>query len=611
MLEAASTDGRSLWLGPRLSVFDVPKVLDGLSATTRDSLENDGFLRVPVENPCIQDSEVGAHVLILDPYFEKTETEALLASLSRRIPGDWISSSWAAVLTAGKRPELVVYFGVIEDFDALSRYVLAADAIVVAGEAAEGPHVGPCIRSLADLEAYQQAARDWASSAQLDALGFTKRPISIGRYFATSAERIGEAVSRVMHEPFGRCFVIDEYTKTPLRLWTSLGVDESFESLRVEQAWSKGLFSALQVDADGPIFLGSCTTPAHGDAISEVAGGKGTNHLDALMGTLGEAIERFCMAQGYRGGVPLVPLPPEIAPERFHPVGTMWDEYLDSGKPSGVSVVAKDEVLGVERRLPADLCIEREVGYAEHPRVSGITSSGLAAYPDYDGAVLRGALEVLECDSFYPNFLSSIPGRRVPSHLLVGAGPSAHDLDLIEAHLHARGQKCTFVRYESEIGIPIVHVFLLDTKLGWMSRGFGSGRNWYVAAKRAVLEACQIATQHEFVRENGVRSDTDVAYAEWQTPVVISAVSDYLESCPVDDHLPNVDFGSDSECLAHLKSDLGRLGRSLYVVPFPCPVAGWSAVRVLITGATLYQEPSRSDGGAKIMTRSFRWGIPI
>ena len=362
VLEAASTDGRTLWLGPSLSVFDVPKVLDGLSSSTRDLLENDGFLRFPVEKPSIQDSEVGAYVLILDPYFEQTEAEALLDFLSSSIPGEWISSSWAVVLAAEKKPELVVYFGVSEDVEALSKYLFAANAIVVAGEAFEGPHVGPCIRSSADLKAYEQASRDWASSAQLDALGFTNRPISIGRYFATSAERIGEAVGRVVREPFGRCFVMDEHTTKPLRLWTALDVAESFESLRVEQVWSKGLFSALHVGADGPIFLGTCTTPAHGDAISEVAGGKGTNYLDALMGTLGEAIERFCMAQGYRGGVPLVLLPPEVAPERFHPVGAMWDEYLDNGEPPGMSVVARDEVLGVDRRLPADLCIEREVG---------------------------------------------------------------------------------------------------------------------------------------------------------------------------------------------------------------------------------------------------------
>ena len=167
VIEVASEAERRLWLGPCLALLEVPRDLDLLDASARQTLAAQGFVRPQVKAPALPASTVGARVLIVDPPCEEAEVSQLLASLARNVGGQWTFGSWPSVTVAKTQPDIVVYFGAREDAEALARYVSLAKIVVIAGESTEGPHVGPCLRGPADLAAYVEASRDWAASVAL------------------------------------------------------------------------------------------------------------------------------------------------------------------------------------------------------------------------------------------------------------------------------------------------------------------------------------------------------------------------------------------------------------------------------------------------------------
>ena len=236
---------------------------------------------------------------------------------------------------------------------------------------------------------------------------------------------------------------------------------------------------------------------------------------------------------------------------------------------------------------------------------TGSSSSGLAAYVHREGAVLRGALEVIERDNLYRALVQLGPGERLDPHRLPPTGRH-EELASLLAELERLGLRAWLVRHPGMEGVPIVHAFLWEATITTMSRGTGSGTTWATAALKALLEAMQLRLQHRLVREQGTETDVDPGYVAWSRPDVGARLIAYLEQLPAASG-EHFEPGDEARLLQRLRSTLP----ALLVADLPCPVRNWSVVHVLIPGATCVCVASDSAGGRPLLDPRFEHPIPI
>jgi ribosomal protein S12 methylthiotransferase accessory factor len=222
--------------------------------------------------------------------------------------------------------------------------------------------------------------------------------------------------------------------------------------------------------------------------------GKGLSAIEAAVGAVGEAVERYsatlfdperlarapfaalpgealdprrlclyCPAQYRRSGFPFA----RFAPAR--PLDWIAGRWLDTGLP--VWVPAQMAYLA----LPV----------APTERLCQMTSNGLAAGADVADAAGRALLELIERDAFLLHWLARRPGRRLvlDDSLDTGAAEVLRDLA-------ARGARTEAYLLDAGLAIPTVVSLGLGDGQRWpgVTLGLGTDPDPRLAARKAILE---------------------------------------------------------------------------------------------------------------------------
>src|SRR5438128_809717 len=155
-----------------------------------------------------------------------------------------------------------------------------------------------------------------------------------------------------------------------------------------------------------------------GEELERGACGKGTTDAAAQVGAIGEAIEHYCASHARVKRVRRArfsDLPNAIAPPDF----VLYSEaqYASPGfrharwEPG--SEIAWFEVIELPDRtpvwIPAGLVYLNFVGHQPQDFLCPPTSSGSAAGPDVDTAILSGLCEVVERDAFLMTWMNRLP----------------------------------------------------------------------------------------------------------------------------------------------------------------------------------------------------------
>lgn len=489
--------------------------------------------------------------------------------------------------------------------------------IVWAGESNDGTHLGPMIRNMDDLEQYLLATKIWYFSKQLIDFGFKDYwPLPIYSHLLSNTKQLAQAILRLAKAPPETCFLIEE--NRDVCLWTQLGKGKILEAHFFEtQFWSKGLirnFEMKHFDSFNEGYVSKSRSPCQSIDYLEGNSGKGMDSISALYSLVGESVERFAAWQSNKA-IATLNTPEDIDTkiiydiDQFHPFGSKWRDYLRGDKIKLPLYAIKNEI-DPHQMVFVPECLIPFPYEAPEPKYDITTSStaGLAVYSDYTKAVIKGSLELFERNDFYNFFLFQKMGFVLDfSTILSEVEGPLQPFRLLLDHLNSQKLSYWCIVYSSTFTLPIIHCFILDETQHFFSRGTGSGYSFLEAASSALVEALQIREQ--FLKNNEVSQ----GYIDWKSPVVIEQIRTYLEQFQrlsfFDHPISTIQYTS-SELLDEIKKNVGILQKPLLVAELPCPIIGWSAVRVLIPGFTTHQYPSESLGGQKIMRPVFKFSIP-
>ncbi|WP_191296676.1 YcaO-like family protein [Lentzea cavernae] len=518
---------------------------------------------------------------------ERRAAEGLVAPLAALGWTPAIAEKPAAVPETAAAGTPVVVVADREDLDEPDWLVPLTERhpVLWAGETTDGTHVGPLLNSPDDVRRYFEATTTWWSDRAVRELGFTSRPLPLmtGPVRATA---VASAVDSLLKRPESdRVFLLDG--DRTARLWTAARHEPvPVDHLRGEQSWAKGLIRDLRVfDADSPrrrVRLATCRTLAGGVVAElESASGKGVDDEEAVTRAVGEAIERFAAWSAND-----LPRAPADGTRRrrlqdFHPYGGPYEAHLVDGSPPPDYVRGLSLVDGGPVDVPLALVAFPHIpGSNDRPRPTLGTTTGLAVHPERDEAVARALREVLERASLYPNFLWQRPAIRLPCT-----------------------DPATRLLVYPDTSVPVVHAFIIadDRSVSMASRGSGSGLTWDQAAAAAVEEAEQIMSQMR--REPP--EHMGVAFREWADPTVVERVRAYVDAHP-ERVPPDIEHESVS---AQIRAVVAR-SAEIVVVELPCPVRGWTAVRVLVPGTTVHRFTSRSVAGRQLAGAPWSAGLP-
>ncbi|AKT42423.1 YcaO-like family protein [Chondromyces crocatus] len=620
MMKRRAPGGGWLVLGPNLSLFHLDRLPTSLTSMREADLQALRQLGLVVPStpsppaapspsaPRTRRRRAGFHGVILSSPGPRGRLAAAHLAHALGAQHGIFHVETAAALRQAARGTLVVWMAQVEPSAPLTtiRHLVRRGLRVLwFGETTEGLQVGPLFESVAQVRAYTEATSRRGSTQALRRLGFRAGwPLSLLDRTLTDPRPIARAIRRILTEP-QRCVLLP--SNRQVALWTEArSAPQPFAILRQRQQWSKGLFADLQVERlPGGAFMASCATPCRGIAALEGCNGKGLDRRHAVLTALGEAVERFSAAEA---GLllPTEPPPPTAYPlSAFHPrEDRHYVAHLQAGAPDLPGYPVSDELTGRPTRVPECLVPFPYIAPRNRPRFASDTA-GLAAYPSRDGAILRGASEVLERNNLYPHLLHQRPAIQLRGERDALGPRVLHLVERLERSLPAR---VWLLEYPEAHRLPIVHAFLFDLRAGHMSRGTGSGTTVAHAAERALLEALMTRAQHEHLRNNP-ELRADGGFRDWASPHRVRSLIAYLDRQP---SAPSTarPAADDTAQLDRIKDHLRAAQIPLLVATLPCPVEGWSAVRVLLPGLTCHAHASRSAGGRALLGASLRLRIP-
>jgi len=482
--------------------------------------------------------------------------------------------------------------------------------ILCYGEGLEGLHCGPILRCNDDLDLYASSSFDWASMKAIREFGFTALPLSLEFALQEDPFRLAIQTLRLLSDGrSGRCVIAAE-DRTAI-LGSQL---ESRESLSVEQLsaaiWSKGVCRSWRTSAAEDVEwlrFGSCLVPSGSDTYLESVSGKGLSIEDAHVGTVGEAFERFSAHNANRSLVVASASDAGLRKyslRRFHPFGRDYDMEKSDDDLGFLYVRGVDEVSGENALVPFCLVPFPYVPKPGEDSVTHSCSTGLAAYTDRRSCVLRSVLEILERDDFYPSFLHQRTGKIVD----IGRLDETSTESWLGRFLGSQQFELWLVSYDSFPSVPILHAFVLDRHNGVLSRGSGSGLDLRSAAEAATKEAFQIREQLLDSKRTGLYPSK--AYREWASADTIAVVVQYLRTLECDAFAPLSRSVTTESLLMLCKAAVVECGSTIIAVDIPCAVREWHVVRALIPGMCCHQFASSSEGGKKLKSPAFKYGIP-
>lgn len=578
-------------IGPRLQLLQTAAPLDALSLSGRDieHLTQLGFL-----DAALDPSEA--------PHCEVEDS----ASVIRK------ALDAAAIPAVNRRP-VVVMTHTHEPLDvtAYTAETLEHADVLWTGETELGLHIGPYFRTLEDAKRYETATMGWSQFTRLRELGFRAVPTSLSREIRRDSARLVAALAEMLRAaPADRCWVVAEQRYGIL--WTALHNGAQVPPAQMESlCWPKGVAKNLRYEPFDDVpsaFVAWCWTPSGGDNFYESNSGKGFAKDSALLSARGEALERF--AAWNANALPSAPREQIAACARilsiedFHPMGSRWTAHNTSED----RVVARSLLTDARIAVPAAL-VPFPLNRPGTENVSA-TTIGLAVAADAEQAVAAAAMEIIEANDLYTNFLPLKSGQRliVRRDDTIAAGRFGEACDAL-AQVTC---DVIFFRYTSSEMLPVVHALLLDNRHGVAARGSGSGASLGAALERALLEALQLRKQQRILQMSvpNSRHYEGVAetYRRWRTAEVIEELREYVHS------LSAVEIGREQvqqevDVRAAIAAWARQGGTDFLTVNLPCAVETWCAVRVLAPHVAIHPYASNTKAGRTVADIQFLHGV--
>jgi ribosomal protein S12 methylthiotransferase accessory factor len=229
-----------------------------------------------------------------------------------------------------------------------------------------------------------------------------------------------------------------------------------------------------------------------------IASGKGETEREAMLGAIGEAVERYCSFQQNPDAV-FRATAVELGEGAIRP--NQFVLYSDRQYSSpGFRYGRPDEQTQIgwtrARELPGDSEVFAPASlvylYFEVDGPDGFfcpsTSNGLAAGPTLQAAVLSGLYELIERDAFLINWMNRLPAPRVDYSGLDGIS------ERIRAHYACFGIEACVFDITTDIGVPVMMAMAVDRSGNGPAvvLGLGCHLNPAVALKKALMEVCQV-----------------------------------------------------------------------------------------------------------------------
>jgi ribosomal protein S12 methylthiotransferase accessory factor len=234
-----------------------------------------------------------------------------------------------------------------------------------------------------------------------------------------------------------------------------------------------------------------------GEDLERGACGKGLTEIAAQIGAIGEAIEHYCASHARLRRVRrarIADLPRAIAPPDF--VLYSDAQYARAGfrpaKWQPDAEIAWLEVLELPGRtpvwIPACLVYLNFSGQQPQDFLCPPTSSGSAAGPDVDSAILSGLIEVAERDAFMTTWLNRLSVPMLDYSSLGGACGTIRD------HYARYGVDARAFLLATDLPVHCVMAIGLDTTGSGPAAvvGLGCSANPETALRRALFEVCQV-----------------------------------------------------------------------------------------------------------------------
>jgi len=232
-----------------------------------------------------------------------------------------------------------------------------------------------------------------------------------------------------------------------------------------------------------------------GEELERGTCGKGLTEEAAQLGAIGEAVEHYCASHARLRRMRrarIAELPTAIAPPEF--VLYSEQQYARPGfRPRPWS--ADREIPWLEARelpdrtpvwIPAGLVYLNFSGQEPPDLLCPPTSSGTAAGPDLDRAILSGLLETAERDAFMVTWLNRLPVPRIDYTALGGPCGTIRD------HYARYGvEACAFL-LATDLPVHCVMAIGVDRTGPAAVVGLGCGTHPETALRRALFEVCQV-----------------------------------------------------------------------------------------------------------------------
>jgi len=227
------------------------------------------------------------------------------------------------------------------------------------------------------------------------------------------------------------------------------------------------------------------------------ASGKGETEEEAMVGAIGEAVERYCASHPSADSVVKAPRS-TLEGKAFDPsFSILYSETQYAGEGFPFRSFGEDTVIswmparslsdGEEVLVPATFVYMNYPCKAPERYLADPTSNGLAAGPDLNSAILGGLYELVERDGFLIHWCNRLPAPRLDLRGLGGLFLS------IREHFHRFGVEVSAYNLTSDIPIPVMMALTIDGsgRGPAASVGLGCHLSPTEALRKALLELCQ------------------------------------------------------------------------------------------------------------------------
>lgn len=338
---------------------------------------------------------------------------------------------------------------------------------------------------------------------------------------------------------------------------------------------------------------------------SRIGVGKGETEDEAVVGAIGEAIERYCAwqpnfdaildASSHELGSKAI-TPPEFVLfsetqyEKKEVPYRPFDEKHKIEWVRGRSLSEDDEVF-----VPAAFAYLTHFGQRINEQMCLSTSNGLAAGPSVDAAVLSGLCELIERDAFLITWMNKLSATEVSFDSSSGLP------DFIRSFYARAGIQIRVFNVTTDIPVYVMMGFAVDLSGKGPSAavGLGCSLDPAVGLKKAVLEVCQGRVSETWRHRERSPHERIISFESvkkledhgglFAEPEMLGELAFLFETSRVQrlDQLPNLSRGDDTADLAICVRMLREAGCRVAYVDLTTPdvtSVGLRVVRAVATG---------------------------